>query len=400
MAARIGLAELLLSGTTTAADHHYLFAESYRFDPAHVIFEVAEELGLRLVFCRGGATKGRTFDTPGIIPIPTEPLDRMIKSVEVCAQRYHDPSPGSMRRVVFAPTNPPYSVEPAELRAIVAAARHMGLRIHGHLSECAADVDHCLAAFGKRPVAWMAEHDCARSRRLVRPSGSRRRPGDRAAGRNRHRHRALPAIELPARLRHCASGKDGGARRRRLARGRWRRLERGRRHGQRNAQRVARPSRRQGSGRREHRGDRALGERRRRPRARVRRPRRAGAGQARRHGDLRSRPIRATADCTTRCRDLSPPPAPRSFATSWSEVASSSRTAAFPGSISQGCATTHRAWSLGWRPDQDAIEHSLTIAVSRSPSKGAENAAQSERVGELHRILDKFDLLCFSTDEC
>ena len=33
-AARIGLVELLLSGTTTAADHHYLFAESYRFDPA------------------------------------------------------------------------------------------------------------------------------------------------------------------------------------------------------------------------------------------------------------------------------------------------------------------------------------------------------------------------------
>ncbi|HML14207.1 MAG TPA: amidohydrolase family protein, partial [Xanthobacteraceae bacterium] len=47
-AARIGLVELLLSGTTTAADHHYMFAESYRFDPADVIFAVAEELGLRL----------------------------------------------------------------------------------------------------------------------------------------------------------------------------------------------------------------------------------------------------------------------------------------------------------------------------------------------------------------
>jgi cytosine/adenosine deaminase-related metal-dependent hydrolase len=159
VAARIGLAELLLSGTTTAADHHYLFAESYRFDPAHVIFEVAQELGLRLVFCRGGATKARTFDVPGLVPAPTEPLERMIKSVEACAQRYHDPSPGSLRRVVLAPTNPPYSVEPGELKEIAAAARHMGLRIHGHLSECAADVEYCLAAFGKRPVAWMAEHD-------------------------------------------------------------------------------------------------------------------------------------------------------------------------------------------------------------------------------------------------
>src|SRR5882757_7087523 len=82
IAARIGLVELLLSGTTTAADHHYLFAESYRFDPAHVIFEVAQELGLRLVFCRGGATKARTFDTPELVPTPTEPLDRMIQAVE------------------------------------------------------------------------------------------------------------------------------------------------------------------------------------------------------------------------------------------------------------------------------------------------------------------------------
>jgi cytosine/adenosine deaminase-related metal-dependent hydrolase len=50
VAARIGLVELLLSGTTTAADHHYLFAQDYRFDPAHVIFEAAKELGIRLVF--------------------------------------------------------------------------------------------------------------------------------------------------------------------------------------------------------------------------------------------------------------------------------------------------------------------------------------------------------------
>jgi 8-oxoguanine deaminase len=159
VAARIGLAELLLSGTTTAADHHYLFAESYRFDPAHVIFEVAQEFGLRLVFCRGGATKARTFDIPGLVPTPTEPLERMIKSVEACAQRYHDPSPGSVRRVAFAPTNPPYSVEPGELKEIAAAARGMGLRIHGHLSECAADVDYCVATFGKRPVEWIAGHD-------------------------------------------------------------------------------------------------------------------------------------------------------------------------------------------------------------------------------------------------
>ena len=52
IAARIGLVELLLSGTTTAADHHYLFADSYRFDPA------ARDL-------RGG---GRARASPGVLP--------------------------------------------------------------------------------------------------------------------------------------------------------------------------------------------------------------------------------------------------------------------------------------------------------------------------------------------
>ena len=57
VAARIALSEMLLSGTTTVADHHYLFSDSFGFDPAHVIFEVARSLGIRLVFCRGAAPR-------------------------------------------------------------------------------------------------------------------------------------------------------------------------------------------------------------------------------------------------------------------------------------------------------------------------------------------------------
>src|ERR1700731_4829764 len=159
VAARIGLVELLPSGTTTAADHHYLFAQDYRFDPAHVIFEAAQELGIRLVFCRGGATRFRGFDTPDVIAMPTEPLDRMIRAVEDCARTYHDASSDSTRRVACAVTTPPWAVAPDELRIIAASARAMGLRIHSHLSETRDYVDYCLATFGKRPVPWMADHD-------------------------------------------------------------------------------------------------------------------------------------------------------------------------------------------------------------------------------------------------
>jgi 8-oxoguanine deaminase len=159
VAARIGLTEMLLSGTTTIADHHYLFSDSYRFDPAQVIFEVARSLGIRLVLCRGGATITRRFDNDDFVPMPTETLDHMLKSVEACAQRFHDTSPGSLSQVVLAPTTPTWSIDPGELKEAIAAARRMKLRLHSHLSESPEYVDFCLSVHGKRPVEWLADHD-------------------------------------------------------------------------------------------------------------------------------------------------------------------------------------------------------------------------------------------------
>src|SRR5580693_5204016 len=159
VAARVGLVELLLSGTTTVADHHYLFSDTFRFDPAQVIFEVARSLGLRLVFCRGGATVSRHFDTDEFIPMPTESLDHMLKSVEACAQRFHDTSPAGLTQVALAPTTPTWSLDPGELKEVIAAARRMKLRVHSHLSESTDYVDFCLSVHGKRPVEWLADHD-------------------------------------------------------------------------------------------------------------------------------------------------------------------------------------------------------------------------------------------------
>ncbi|EWY37563.1 amidohydrolase [Skermanella stibiiresistens SB22] len=156
--ATIGFAELLLSGTTTVADHHYLFAEDYRFDPASVIFEMAERMGVRLVLARGGATRARSFDIPGTQPMPTESLDAMIRRVQDLASRHHDPAPDALRRIAFAPTTPPWSVAPDELDVIAEAARSMGVPLHSHLSETRHYVDFCLEVHGKRPVHWVADH--------------------------------------------------------------------------------------------------------------------------------------------------------------------------------------------------------------------------------------------------
>ncbi len=159
VSATIGLVELALSGTTTVADHHYFYSDLYDFDPNEVLFEVAERFGLRFVLARGGATTTRRFDGADFAPLPTESLGSMIDAVEAAARRWHDPAPDAMRRVVFAPTTPTFSLRPEELRTVAAEARRMGLRLHSHLSENGDYVAHTLNNFGKRPVHWLAEHD-------------------------------------------------------------------------------------------------------------------------------------------------------------------------------------------------------------------------------------------------
>ena len=160
VAATIGIAELLLSGVTTVADHHFLFSDADH-GGADVIFEVAERFGVRMVLCRGGAT----FESvaggppgPGLMSTPWETLAAMTERVAGLAARYNDPSPDAMRRVVFAPSTPLWSVRPAELRAIADSARALGIMLHTHLSETPADVAVCRAATGERPVSWMARH--------------------------------------------------------------------------------------------------------------------------------------------------------------------------------------------------------------------------------------------------
>jgi len=159
VAAEIGMVELLLSGCTTLADHHYLFSPDYDFDAAEILFDTAARLGIRLTLARGGSTQGRTFDNDDLVPMPVETLDAMIDHVAKLAARYNDPAPDAMRRVVLAPTTPLWSLRPEELPLVAGAARAMGVRLHSHLSETRHYVDFSRDVHGMRPVEFVAKHD-------------------------------------------------------------------------------------------------------------------------------------------------------------------------------------------------------------------------------------------------
>jgi len=135
LAVRIGLVELMRSGCATVADHNYLYYPGMPYDTSAILFEEAEALGLRFVLCRGGATQTRQLEAELPSALRPETLEAYLGDMERLIQRYHDPAPTAMRRVVMAPTTPLYSATPAELRSMAAFARRAGVRLHSHLSE-------------------------------------------------------------------------------------------------------------------------------------------------------------------------------------------------------------------------------------------------------------------------
>lgn len=158
LAARVGMIELVLSGCGTIADHNYVYYPGQNFDASAILFEEAEALGLRFILCRGSATRTRQLEAELPQAMRPEPLERVLKDVEDLAKRFHDPAPDSMRRVVMAPTTPPYSMLPEELSQAAAFARSLGLRLHSHLSETVGYQDSVNSQHGLSPVKFCQEH--------------------------------------------------------------------------------------------------------------------------------------------------------------------------------------------------------------------------------------------------
>ena len=159
-AARLGMAELLLSGATTCADHHYLYHAGGGTESGDMLFDVADEFGMRFVLCRGGAIESASSH-PGFSKTALQPetLDQMLADIERLKHRYHDDAPDAMRRVVVAPTTPTFSLPPALLVELARAARGMHLRMHTHLSETDNYVRFCRENYNCLPVEFVAEHE-------------------------------------------------------------------------------------------------------------------------------------------------------------------------------------------------------------------------------------------------
>jgi 8-oxoguanine deaminase len=153
-AARAGLATLLLSGCTTASDHHYVFPRD-RGDLLAVEVEAARELGIRFHACRGAMDLGQSAG--GLPPDSiTEDRDAILAAYDDALNRFHDPGPGAMCRVALAPCSP-FSVTRELMVESAELARARGVRLHTHMAETVEEEAYCLELFGMRPVEYLED---------------------------------------------------------------------------------------------------------------------------------------------------------------------------------------------------------------------------------------------------
>jgi cytosine/adenosine deaminase-related metal-dependent hydrolase len=148
------LAELALSGCTTASDHLYLYPNASKLDDE---IEAALQVGLRLQASRGSMSLG---ESKGGLPPDSvvDNEDAILKDSQRLIEKYHNAKHGAMTQIVLAPCSP-FSVTTDLMKQSAKLAREYGVHLHTHLAETEDEEQFCLEKFGHRPVGYMQEVD-------------------------------------------------------------------------------------------------------------------------------------------------------------------------------------------------------------------------------------------------
>jgi len=152
VATKVALAELLLSGCTTAADHHYLFPDGLE-QAIDVQAGVVSELGMRAMLTRGSMSLGEADG--GLPPQQTvQSAEAILDDSQRLIRDYHQRGDGAQVQIALAPCSP-FSVTPEIMRASAELAEREDVRLHTHLAETLDEEDFCLQRFGQRTVDYL-----------------------------------------------------------------------------------------------------------------------------------------------------------------------------------------------------------------------------------------------------
>ncbi|MCP5075725.1 MAG: 8-oxoguanine deaminase [Rhodobacteraceae bacterium] len=156
LSSKLALAELLLSGCTCAADHHYLFNDAIG-DAIDIQVEAAGELGMRAVLTRGSMSL--SVEDGGLPPKQVvQGADVILQDSARLISAHHQAGEGAMIQIALAPCSP-FSVSEELMKQTAHLARENGVRLHTHLAETEDETNFCLEKFGARPLDYLERLD-------------------------------------------------------------------------------------------------------------------------------------------------------------------------------------------------------------------------------------------------
>ncbi|MFG5120752.1 8-oxoguanine deaminase [Methylorubrum sp. POS3] len=154
LASRLAYTELLLSGCTTAGDHHYLFPKGLEAS-VDIQVEEARAIGIRAFVTRGSMSLS---EKDGGLPPETlvQDDDTILADSERVLSLFHDPKPGAMVQIGLAPCSP-FNVTKRLMHESARLAERHDCRLHTHLGETLDENAYCLEMYGQRPVDYLEE---------------------------------------------------------------------------------------------------------------------------------------------------------------------------------------------------------------------------------------------------
>jgi cytosine/adenosine deaminase-related metal-dependent hydrolase len=151
--AMVGFSELLRTGCTTTADHHYLFPKNSSGELIDEQLKAASQIGIRFHATRGSMSLGRK--SGGLPPDSVvQKEEEILLDSERLINKYHDNRKFAMQRIALAPCSP-FSVSRELMVQSRDLARKKGVMLHTHLAETLDEEKFCVDMYGKRPVELM-----------------------------------------------------------------------------------------------------------------------------------------------------------------------------------------------------------------------------------------------------
>jgi len=152
LATELAMVELLLSGCTTVADHHYLFPAGLE-NAIDIQAETSLKLGMRATLTRGSMSL--SVDDGGLPPRSVVQTEQVIlDDSKRLIEHWHQRDDQGLLEVALAPCSP-FSVTPDIMRASAELAAQYDVGLHTHLAETEDENAFCLKMFGQRPLDYL-----------------------------------------------------------------------------------------------------------------------------------------------------------------------------------------------------------------------------------------------------